>query len=123
MAFPGAEKLLDFAVPFDVPMLDQIIAAFYTPGADPTMVRARSLSPTRARTLPGDRFAGPSSRRPTTELLPRPDPEETRDAFAKPVVETCRSRLAVRDFSDRKLETPFLTLFSFFLLPFAALRG
>ena len=83
MAFPGAEKLLDFAVPFDVPMLDQIIAAFYTPGADPTMVRARSLSPTRARTLPGDRFAGPSSRRPTTELLPRPDPEETRDAFAK----------------------------------------
>jgi len=84
MAFPGAEKLLDFAVPFDVPMLDQIIAAFYTPGADPTMVRARSLSPTRARTLPGDRFAGPSSRRPTTELLPRPDPEETRDAFAKP---------------------------------------
>jgi len=84
MAFPGAEKLLDFAVPFDVPMLDQIIAAFYTPGADPTMVRARSLSPTRARTLPGDHFAGPSSRRPTTELLPRPDPEETRDAFAKP---------------------------------------
>ena len=40
MAFPGAEKLLDFSGPFDVPMLDQIIAAFYTPGADPTMVRA-----------------------------------------------------------------------------------
>lgn len=37
MAFPGAEKLLDFSGPFDVPMLDQIIAAFYTPGADPTM--------------------------------------------------------------------------------------
>ena len=77
MAFPGAEKLLDFAVPFDVPMLDQIIAAFYTPGADPTMVRARSLSPTRARTLPGDRFAGPSSRHPRrssfhAQILRRP---------------------------------------------------
>ena len=65
MAFPGAEKLLDFSGPFDVPMLDQIIGAFYTPGADPTMVRARSLSPTRARAPPGDLFAGPSSRRPS----------------------------------------------------------
>jgi hypothetical protein len=74
MAFPGAEKLLDFSGPFDVPMLDQIIAAFYTPGADPAMVRARSLSPTCARMLPGVRFAGTSPRRPTTELLPRPDP-------------------------------------------------
>ena len=42
MSFPGAEKLLDFAQPFDVPMLDQIIGAFYTPGADPSMVRRRA---------------------------------------------------------------------------------
>lgn len=42
MSFPGAEKLLDFAQPFDVPMLDQIIGAFYTPGADPNMVRRRA---------------------------------------------------------------------------------
>lgn len=38
MAFAGAEKLLDFAQPFDVGMLDQIVTAFYTPGGDPTMV-------------------------------------------------------------------------------------
>mmetsp|Transcript_8127 Transcript_8127/g.30464 ORF Transcript_8127/g.30464 Transcript_8127/m.30464 type:complete len:1079 (-) Transcript_8127:1645-4881(-) len=37
MAFPGAHTLLDYNAPFDVPMLDQIITAFYTPGADPTM--------------------------------------------------------------------------------------
>jgi hypothetical protein len=38
MAFPGAEKLLDFSQALDVPMLDQVISAFYT-AADPTMVR------------------------------------------------------------------------------------
>ena len=84
MAFPGAEKLLDFAVPFDVPMLDQIISAFYTPGADPTMVRARSLSPMRARTLPGDRFAGPSSRHPRRSSFHaqiRGDPRRFREAW------------------------------------------
>jgi hypothetical protein len=43
MAFPGSTKLLDFAAPFDVPMLDQIITAFYTPGADPSMVRSDPL--------------------------------------------------------------------------------
>ena len=38
MAFPGVEKLLDFSQALDVPMLDQVISAFYT-AADPTMVR------------------------------------------------------------------------------------
>ena len=96
MAFPGAEKLLDFSGPFDVPMLDQIIAAFYTPGADPTMVRARSLSPTRARAPPGELFAGSSSRRPTTELLPRPDPSTPRrflEAGGIPQIAPRRTRL------------------------------
>jgi hypothetical protein len=45
MAFAGAEKLLDFAQPFDVGMLDQIVTAFYTPGGDPTMVRRPPLPP------------------------------------------------------------------------------
>ena len=107
MAFPGAEKLLDFAVPFDVPLLDQIISAFYTPGADPTMVRSRSLSLTYARMLPAVRFAGPSSRRPTTgsfhaQIL------DIRCAFREA---GGNPRIVVRDFSDRKRETRiFLTL-------------
>ena len=46
MAFAGAEKLLDFNQPFDVGMLDRIIGAFYTPGADPAVVRG----PFRAET-------------------------------------------------------------------------
>jgi len=39
MAFAGAEKLLDFNQPFDVPLLDQIVNAFYAPGGDPSVVR------------------------------------------------------------------------------------
>ena len=45
MAFVGAEKLLDYNQPFDVPLLDQIVNAFYAPGGDPAMVRPRPTAP------------------------------------------------------------------------------
>ena len=57
MAFPGAEKLLDFSQALDVPMLDQVISAFYT-AADPTMVR---LAP-RARRANRPPLPNPSNR-------------------------------------------------------------
>ena len=53
MAFVGAEKLLDYNQPFDVPLLDQIVNAFYAPGGDPAMVRPRpTASPTPTRSAP-----------------------------------------------------------------------
>ena len=45
MEFVGAEKLLDYNQPFDVPLLDQIVNAFYAPGGDPAMVRPRPTPP------------------------------------------------------------------------------
>ena len=108
MSFPGAEKLLDFAQPFDVPMLDQIIGAFYTPGADPTMVRARSLS--ACRRCRATASPVPRTRRPCARATP--DPRATLSRSPRPQIAK-----AVRDFSDRKRETPFLTLFSFPSLP------
>ena len=51
MAFPGAERLLDFSQEFDVGMLDTVVGAFYTPGGDPVTVRPNP----RARP---DRFTG-----------------------------------------------------------------
>ena len=45
MAFAGAEKLLDFNQAFDVPLLDQIVNAFYAPGGDPSVVRPHTRAP------------------------------------------------------------------------------
>ena len=53
MAFPGAERLLDFSQEFDVGMLDTVVGAFYTPGGDPVTVRPnpRARRPRRRRGL------------------------------------------------------------------------